>query len=281
VIIIKNLKVEKPSEPWQVRVDRSSVLGNPFYMKDESDRDSVCDKYEKYLIKKISHPRDEVILAEMQRLRELYDKHGKLELFCFCAPLRCHAETIRDVLLRKRLVMEIRIMVTGHRPNKLFGYNIRDPQYDDIRTFFRAIFKKAQDKYDLVTAVSGMALGVDSIFAQEALAMNIPLFAYVPFKGQESIWNEKDRTEYKRLLERATDVRVVSSVNKNDKSTVVKALLKRNEEMVDNSDLMLAVWNGDSSGGTYQCIQYALKKDIRIIYYNPNTKIIKVKENNK
>ena len=47
-IAIKNLRNEKPQYEWQVKVDRSSVLGNPFYMGNESQRDKVCDKYEAY-----------------------------------------------------------------------------------------------------------------------------------------------------------------------------------------------------------------------------------------
>ena len=31
-----------------IRVDRASVLGNPFYMHTEAERDEVCNKYEVY-----------------------------------------------------------------------------------------------------------------------------------------------------------------------------------------------------------------------------------------
>ncbi len=32
---------------------------------------------------------------ELVRLLSLYKVHGKLELFCWCTPKRCHAETIQ------------------------------------------------------------------------------------------------------------------------------------------------------------------------------------------
>lgn len=37
-----------PSKSTDVRVDRKSVLGNPYKMENESQRDKVCDLYETY-----------------------------------------------------------------------------------------------------------------------------------------------------------------------------------------------------------------------------------------
>jgi len=41
---------------------------------------------------------------------------------------------------------------------------------------------------------------------------------------------------------------------------------ERNKYMVDKSDLILAVWNGNKKGGTWDTIKYALKKKKKIIY---------------
>lgn len=100
-IEIYNLRKQKPTQPYDVRVDRQSVLGNPFFMKDESQRDSVCDKYQMYFDKQII---DDTVFAkefknELQKLISIYKQHGKLRLFCWCFPLRCHAETIRNYIL--------------------------------------------------------------------------------------------------------------------------------------------------------------------------------------
>lgn len=103
MITIKNLRNSKPQCEWQVRVDRTSVLGNPFYMSDESHRDEVCDKYEDYFYNMVGFDEDagfHNIKAfrfneELRRLVAIYKKHGKLELYCWCAPKRCHAETIK------------------------------------------------------------------------------------------------------------------------------------------------------------------------------------------
>jgi hypothetical protein len=100
MIKIKNLRNSKPSEPWDVKVDRSSILGNPYLMLNESERESVCAKYEKWFLdivtSETTNEKRKEFKAELQRLRTIYKKYGKLNLFCWCAPKKCHAETIRQ-----------------------------------------------------------------------------------------------------------------------------------------------------------------------------------------
>ena len=110
LIEIKNLRVEKPTQPWEVRVDRSSVLGNPFKMDNESQRNAVCDEYAVYFNGIISNnwtilhnycvssSEREEFMNELRRLFKLAKKYGKLSLYCWCAPKRCHAETIKEFL---------------------------------------------------------------------------------------------------------------------------------------------------------------------------------------
>ena len=65
-----------------VYVGRPSKFGNPFFMKDESKRNEVCDKFEDYVL---SNP--ELIASIKAELR------GK-NLVCWCSPARCHADTL-------------------------------------------------------------------------------------------------------------------------------------------------------------------------------------------
>jgi len=43
---------------------------------------------------------------------------------------------------------------------------------------------------------------------------------------------------------------------------------KRNEYMVDNSNIVIAVWDG-TKGGTYNCVKYAEKLGKEVIIINP------------
>lgn len=105
-INILNLRNSQPQHEWQVRVDRTSILGNPFKMFDERDRDRVCNNYDNYFFDMIRRGKESgtqnlkarAFVQELRRLYKLAKTHGKLDLFCWCAPKRCHAETIKFFL---------------------------------------------------------------------------------------------------------------------------------------------------------------------------------------
>jgi len=80
-------------------VDRKTPVGNPFFMKNESERNKVCDQYEKWFNEQVK------INTKMQKyLNEILDtlKYTDVTLMCWCSPKRCHAETIRNWLLNNR-----------------------------------------------------------------------------------------------------------------------------------------------------------------------------------
>jgi len=98
MISILNLHNNKPHFDYDVEIDRTSILGNKYYMKDESCRDKVCDDYDKWFKQKLYKNDDPEFKAELNRLLLLYVKHGKLRLFCWCAPQRCHGRTIKKYI---------------------------------------------------------------------------------------------------------------------------------------------------------------------------------------
>jgi hypothetical protein len=90
-IEICNLRTEKIKYMNDVMVSRkSSMLGNPFHMLDERGRDDCCDRYEEWFNDQI-----EGFKPELLRLYEMWQRYRGLRLFCWCAPKRCHAETIK------------------------------------------------------------------------------------------------------------------------------------------------------------------------------------------
>ena len=63
-------------------IGRGSPWGNPFRIGPDGTRNEVCDKYTAWIE---TQPR---LLARLPELR------GR-NLVCFCAPQRCHGETLR------------------------------------------------------------------------------------------------------------------------------------------------------------------------------------------
>ncbi len=96
VVYILNLRYNRPEHPYDVRVDRTSILGNPFAMNKPERRDTVCDQYHKHFHRQ--RVANLSFLTELQRLEAILKEHGMIRLFCWCAPHRCHAETIKQYL---------------------------------------------------------------------------------------------------------------------------------------------------------------------------------------
>ena len=80
-------------------IGRPSPLGNPFFMESEADRNRVCEKYETWLNEKISS-RDQTIMNELDQLLSLSLREEGVILLCWCHPKRCHAESIKNALVR-------------------------------------------------------------------------------------------------------------------------------------------------------------------------------------
>jgi len=94
-VSIHNLRNEKPHKITDVKCDRSSPLGNPVGLQgDESKRDWACNHYADWFKKEVLSFNNWPAYEELMRIRHLYRTHGELRIFCWCAPLRCHTQTI-------------------------------------------------------------------------------------------------------------------------------------------------------------------------------------------
>lgn len=162
----------------------------------------------------------------------------------------------------------MKIAITGHRPNKL------DNDYDlvsDRTQVIKAQIVKAvldqintiEDKKNLVL-ISGMALGIDTLFAEIAINLSVPFVAAIPCLGHSAKWSQKSKDRYQRILN--SHLCTVYHVTGQPYTNYCMSV--RNEWMVDSCDLLIAVWDG-SAGGTRNCIQYALKVGKPIIYITP------------
>lgn len=77
---------------------RGSPLGNPFPITEEHSRDYVCDAYIPYL-KKWANVPNHPIRNRMKELLKIHLSGKPINLQCYCAPRRCHCETIRELIL--------------------------------------------------------------------------------------------------------------------------------------------------------------------------------------
>lgn len=137
------------------------------------------------------------------------------------------------------------LAATGHRPPKLDGYGT-NAQNRLIGFARRALQHLRPDE-----VIIGMAQGWDQAVGWACYHEGIPFRAYVPFAGQESQWPAASQRAYSDLLFVATSTHICTTGGYDP-----AAMQVRNMDMVNDSDAMLALWDG-SPGGTFNCIDYA------------------------
>ena len=152
---------------------------------------------------------------------------------------------------------------TGHRPQKLpWGYDELDPRCIEFKNKLSAVIYAVYES-GIKHFICGMALGCDMYCAEAVIELkkrfaDITLEAAVPYDGQEVKWAEPSQKRYRSILMKC------------DKTTLIQdaytpgCMMRRNKYMVDNSNVLIACYNG-SSGGTWNTVKYAMARDTEII----------------
>ena len=113
--------------PGAEYVGRPSPLGNPWPIGRGLDRTQAIAAYRRWLFDQWNDATSDAWL-ELLRLRGKLIRDGSLVLACWCTPLPCHAEVVREALLR--LTGSLRVLVCGSR-----GY----PYPEDVMDFVAAL----------------------------------------------------------------------------------------------------------------------------------------------
>ena len=207
-------------------------------------------------------------------------------LVCFCFPKPCHCDVPAQYLNAKKDEPQLTIpklgeiqrndphqdcggecetkpanpldrykgkicAVTGHRPQKLGGFG--DGVFEKLVIYAELVLKKMEP----TKVITGMALGWDQAVATACVNLKIPYAAYTPGIWQPLKWPTEAQDRYRDLIEMATEVH---NCDPNPGSGYAAwKLQSRNEQMVDNCQLLLALWDG-SGGGTGNCVDYAAKQ---------------------
>lgn len=145
---------------------------------------------------------------------------------------------------------------TGHR---FYDFS----QREFIQERLTSAISEAYD-HGIRNFISGFALGIDLMAAQlvQSLKCDLPgisLTAAIPFEGQAERYNIYDKRVYRRLLELADKVIVLSDYY------YPRCFLDRDKVMVENASYLIAYYDGREKGGTYYTVKKARARGIPII----------------
>lgn len=159
---------------------------------------------------------------------------------------------------------------TGHRPQKFpWRKNEADERCVSLKAVLDEQIKKMVDS-GYTDFLSGMACGVDTWAAQTVLALRkenpaLKLHCILPCKTQTDAWSLSERERYCAILKEADSIVWVERANTKG------CMLKRNHYLVDHSEALLAIYNGERRSGTAATVNYARKAGREIYILDPAT----------
>lgn len=140
----------------------------------------------------------------------------------------------------------MRLIVSGHREQKLINYN-----YRWISTSIISLTGIMMRDSGVSLAYSGMASGIDLMFCQACLSQGLAYIACIPFEEQENTMSEISSIERSKLIKSAKEVKMV-----------------KNSWMVENCDCAIVVFDGNK-GGTANVFQQLIEKKKPFYWINP------------
>lgn len=142
---------------------------------------------------------------------------------------------------------KMNIAVTGHRPQRLKG------KEKEISAWIYEILLELQKEEAINAAYNGVAAGADQLFAMACIDLGIPLVNVFPYKRAHY------HSQELYIMENGKNINYQTEYSRD-------SYAKRDFYMVDNCDVLIAVWDGQSGGGTYLTKEYARQQGKKIIY---------------
>ena len=165
----------------------------------------------------------------------------------------------------------MKIGFTGHRPKKVFYKHDKaytqecfELLYDFVEYTIFDYNNEKLSKYIFAERNlynTGGALGYDTAIAQHILDTKNTLDLYLPYKSYGSNWySNNDRIRLEKHKHQANKVIYINENN----TFCTSIMYERNKHIVDNSDVIIALWDGSKSG-TKQCVDYAREQSKKVI----------------
>jgi hypothetical protein len=117
-----------------------------------------------------------------------------------------------------------------------------------------------------VVVVTSLAVGADQLIARLGIARGATVHAVLPFAEIERTFSAEDLQAYRGLVRQAS-VEVLQT-----SGTDEDAYLAAGRRVVELSDVLIAVWDGNPAkgrGGTADIVGYAITSSVPVVHINP------------
>jgi len=135
-----------------------------------------------------------------------------------------------------------RIIVTGHRPPELGGYD-DNPLGDAVRNRLVDIIAAHRSLHPDLVILTGMGLGAETMAAEAAHLNAVPYVAVLAYPEFEAPWPAPARTRFNKLLEGAETTITLQKRPPENKQKAGAAHGRRDGWLRRHADQAIVVWN--------------------------------------
>lgn len=135
-----------------------------------------------------------------------------------------------------------RIMVTGHRPPDLGGYN-DNPTSDAVRYRLIDVIAAHRSLHPDLLILTGLGLGAETMAAEAADTNAVPFVPVLAYPDFDSTWPAPSRTRFKSLLKKAETTVTLQKRPPDSKQKAGGAQSRRDDWLKKHADQAIVVWN--------------------------------------
>lgn len=147
------------------------------------------------------------------------------------------------------------VTATGHRPKYMpCGYDESEPWAIEVKERLSTWLERNQPE----VVITGMALGWDTWVAEEALALGIPIWPFIPFPDQHTKWPYEAKLRYANIMRQAAIHPLSREPHYTANQYYKEVFTDRDIQMVQRCDQVISLLNPIvNKGGTWYTCQYA------------------------
>ena len=136
------------------------------------------------------------------------------------------------------------VVVIGHRPPELGGYDADNPVSAEVRRKLRDVFAAWRTEHPDLVVVTGLGLGTGQLAAEAAAAAGVAYVAVLAHPDPDSVWPASSRQRFGVLRDAAASVITLEPRAPRSKQEAGMAGSRRDAWMLAAADAAVVVWDG-------------------------------------
>jgi uncharacterized phage-like protein YoqJ len=134
------------------------------------------------------------------------------------------------------------VLVTGHRPDALGGYD-PNPAADGVRARVAEMLRAMVEVDGPLTVVSGLRLGAEQLGAEAAADLGLPYVVVLPFPEPDKPWPPSSRQRFAEQVAGAASAITLEPRSPAGKQAAGAALARRDAWLARQVDAAIVVWD--------------------------------------